>query len=377
VPNELKKPGERFVFIDGLRALAAIGVMTHHLYNGEMQGTLYATLPRAATWVFGQDLQRVEVFFVISGFVIAWSLRSIVVTASSAFNFILRRQIRLDPAYWLLVIIATLHLVIQAHHHPAMWAALPTPKTIFLNMIYLQKILHLQEIMPVAWSLCMEVQLYLLYIILLWIIQRSITRFRLKARGASAAHVLVILPPLFLSLWLHRHHWAVPYALRSWYLFAMGILVCWAMEGRVRPVVLLLIGLLELFWAVYRNDHKVIFCVGIAGLIYVSTLGTGLTRWLRQGIFQYLGRISYSLFLVHWDVGKAVLRAGVHITHYQRGFAVFWFILACAASIGAAHLLNVFVEQPSIRLASRLKPRSQKPIAPAAVPLPGVVKLEG
>jgi peptidoglycan/LPS O-acetylase OafA/YrhL len=375
MPAALKKPGERFVFIDGLRALAALGVMTHHLYCAELQGPLYAALPRSTTWVFGQDLQRVQVFFVISGFVIAWSLRSIIVTAASAFNFILRRQVRLDPSYWLCVVLASLHLAIQAHFHPALWATVPSPKIMLLNAFYVQRILHIQQILPVAWSLCMEVQLYLLYIILLWVIQRIISRFRLSARGASAAHVLVILPPLLLSLWLHRHHWAVPWVLRSWYLFAMGILVCWAMEGRIGPSALVMVGLLEVFWGILRNDHHVLVCVGIAGLIFAASRGNGLTRWLRQGIFQYLGRISYSLFLVHWDVGKAVLRLGIHVTHYQKGPAVVWFVLACAASIGAAHLLNVFVEQPSMRLASRLKPG--RAASPAPMPLPVAVKAEG
>jgi peptidoglycan/LPS O-acetylase OafA/YrhL len=360
------KPKERFLFIDGLRALAALGVMCHHLYSaGELEGPLKTVFPGPLKWIFVQDLQRVQVFFVISGFVIAWSLRNMLVTTGSAANFILRRQVRLDPAYWIILIIAELHMIGGAMIHPAYWKLIPGPGDFLANVFYLHKLLGKQEVMSVSWSLCLEVQLYLVYIIVLYLIQRTIVWLALPKNRHGMVYTAYMFVTMLLSLWLHLRPWAGSTFVFNWYLFAMGAMVCWVMEGRISGMVLLAFALLEIGWTIANGDAHVLWCPGIAGLIYLAWRTGNLTRWLNWRFFQYIGRISYSLFLVHWDVGKSVMRVGIRITGMHRWPALFWFGLAILASIGAAHLMNVLVEQPSMRLAARLKPR---PPRPAPVP---------
>src|ERR1700726_2423878 len=68
--------GQRFAFIDALRGIAALGVAAYHIYH-------YGPLPKAAASVTPKFLDvalrhgwmGVQVFFVISGFVIAYALR--------------------------------------------------------------------------------------------------------------------------------------------------------------------------------------------------------------------------------------------------------------------------------------------------------------
>jgi len=74
---------------------------------------------------------------------------------------------------------------------------------------------------------------------------------------------------------------------------------------------------------------------------------------------KYLGRISYSLFLVHYPSGWLVTNLGYHITGDHPHAALLWLALAIPASIGAAHVLHVFVETPTSKLAARLKPSSR------------------
>jgi len=364
----LAKPKERFLFIDGLRAIAALGVMFHHLYSaGELEGPLKTVIPGPLKWIFVQDLQRVQVFFVISGFVIAWSLRNMFVTTGSAANFILRRQIRLDPAYWIILIIAELHQIGGAVYHPAYWKLIAGPGDFLANAFYLHKLLHRQEVMSVSWLLCLEVQLYLVYILVLALIQHTIVWLRLPKHRHGIVYAAYMGITVLLSLWLHLRPWAGATFVVNWYLFAMGAMVCWVMEGRISGVVLLALALLQIGWTIVQGDAHVLWCPGIAGLIYLAWRTGNLTRWLSQRFFQYIGRISYSLFLVHWDVGKTVMRLGIHITGMSRWPALFWFLLAIVASIGAAHLMNVLVERPSMNLAARLKPRSNKAAPPQTV----------
>src|SRR3954463_4542996 len=97
-------PAQRFVFVDALRGLAALWVALFHFT------IWYKAVPAAAhAWPTLRDLFEavawkgylgVDVFFVISGFVIAYSLRGAPPTLRFAGNFALRRSLRLDPPYW-------------------------------------------------------------------------------------------------------------------------------------------------------------------------------------------------------------------------------------------------------------------------------------
>src|SRR5258707_37780 len=93
--------------------------MFHHLHNNtEMEKPLSKLLPHWLTLVFSRGVYGGQVFFVISGFVIAYSVRDMLVTPRSAANFILRRQIRLDPAYWIAVVISVASAAISVLFHP-------------------------------------------------------------------------------------------------------------------------------------------------------------------------------------------------------------------------------------------------------------------
>ncbi len=75
----------------------------------------------------------VQVFFVLSGFVIAHSLRDNPLTRASIGNFMLRRQIRLDPPYWTMLAIAlTVSVLVRLFPalkaQPSLRDVAPTPE---------------------------------------------------------------------------------------------------------------------------------------------------------------------------------------------------------------------------------------------------------
>jgi len=353
--------GERFVFIDGLRAIAAVSVMFGHLYRAELGPTLDRICPGPVRFLADQADHGVQIFFVISGFVIAYSLRNMRVNAGGALNFIIRRQLRLDPLYWLCLFGATVHLFIQTKIHADFQEPPASFSTFLLNAVYLQKILHRPLILNVSWTLCLEVQFYLLYIFLLLLIQRLIARAGAERRGRAAIHLAIMAVPLIFSLWLHGRAWAQPYFLFAWYYFALGAMVFWTIQGLIPRSALAATAAVIIGCGIWQRDTYVLWCPAIAAVVYGAWSVGGLTTWLKQGIFQYFGRISYSLYLVHFEIGKEVLKLGIHCTGKRPGPAVIWFLLSLAASIGVAHLLHVMVERPSMSVAAKLKPKTIKP----------------
>src|SRR5689334_6415897 len=90
-------PHQRFAFVDALRGLAALAVCCHHIDRfGPLWEPASYTIPETLGTLFEHGRVGVKVFFVISGFVIAYSVRKVWVTPGYLGNFALRRSIRLE-----------------------------------------------------------------------------------------------------------------------------------------------------------------------------------------------------------------------------------------------------------------------------------------
>jgi len=145
-------------------------------------------------------------------------------------------------------------------------------------------------------------------------------------------------------------------------MFFLGALVWWTLERRTPQwvlwaYVLVILARLQHVWGV---EIAIALWAGIT--IYVVGRLGHLTDWLTWPPLQYLGRISYSLYLVHYPVSHVVVWTGHRLTGDAPLWAVGWTVLAVGLSIAAAHALHVWVEAPTARLAARLK----QPALPAA-----------
>ena len=179
----------RLTYIDGLRALAAMAVfMVHatgilHVAVASHRSGVADAVVRAS----GYGPLGVDVFFVISGFVIAYSIRDDPVTLGYAGRFAVRRSLRLDPPYWCAIAVGTLWIAAR-HRLGSAGEPLPTVPQVLSHLAYLQGILGQRNIIIVFWTLCLEVQLYLAFITLLlasrWVPRRA--RFDLGYAGATA-----------------------------------------------------------------------------------------------------------------------------------------------------------------------------------------------
>ena len=88
---------------------------------------------------------------------------------------------------------------------------------------------------------------------------------------------------------------------------------------------------------------------GSAGILICSLHLPPLARWLKHSVTEYLGRISYSLYLFH----GIVLFATVYLlTGHLR---VHWMIVVIPVlALAAAHFFCITVEEPAVRLGKRL-----------------------
>ncbi len=157
------------MFIDALRGLAALGVACYHIHRyGPLHEPASQLIPAPLATVFEHGWMGVQVFFVISGFVIAYSVHGVPISPKFLGNFALRRSIRLDPPYW-----TTIFFVLGLYGlarilglgedliDPPSWGQF------FAHAFYVQDIAGYGNISVGFWSLCVEVQFYLALIVML------------------------------------------------------------------------------------------------------------------------------------------------------------------------------------------------------------------
>ena len=96
------------------------------------------------------------------------SLRDFQPRAGFVGNFILRRQLRLDPAYWVLIAASLLMTAVRNHVPGLQPREIAPAGAVVANMFYLHGMLKQPPVVDVAWTLCIEVQFYLAFILVLW-----------------------------------------------------------------------------------------------------------------------------------------------------------------------------------------------------------------
>jgi peptidoglycan/LPS O-acetylase OafA/YrhL len=353
----------RFSFIDGLRGIAALAVVLPH------SGGLFYPPNGAASKAMGVVApyggRGVQLFFVISGFVIAYSLRDANRHSFSLKTFILRRAIRLDPPYWVAIFAMWAARALQSLvTHREVW--IPAAGYLLAHMFYLQGILGYGQINIVFWTLCVEFQLYIVFAALL-VISEWLARPERLPQVRAALVVAGFVVSLALARTLPADEWPGIWFIRFWYMFLAGVLLCWHMLGRVSLAHLGFCAACMIVSFVWSPDSFKLSALLATAVIYLALRRGTLSTWLAGPVWQLFGRLSYCIYLLHVPFASSTLgiRTRLSLTSDALSFALLGGLYL--AILVAAYLVHVFVEAPCLRLAARLKTRlAPRPAAPAA-----------
>jgi peptidoglycan/LPS O-acetylase OafA/YrhL len=347
---EADKPARRMIFVDGLRGIAAMTIVFAHTADIFHETTQSGS--QLGQFIFMSRfyaIESVQVFFVLSGFVIAYTLREARLTPPAFGRFFLRRAIRLDPPYWVSICLSlsVLALLAKPGHRVE---ALPSCRVIFSHLFYLQDLLGYGEpINHIFWTLSVEIQMYLVFGLAICILRAM----RLPYRPLLVAGFILTLGwPLG---WFHGT------MRRSFvgqeYCFMAGAVAWWAVERSVPRWMLLAAFGSFLAISVSRvGDYHTWTTLITAMLLVAAGRLETLYTWLGSRPFQFLGAISYGLYLVHDPIIQLIVpfQRLLGLTSTVETFGVLVLVYPCCFI--AAYSIRRFVEVPSIRLSHRLKP---------------------
>jgi peptidoglycan/LPS O-acetylase OafA/YrhL len=346
----------RLAGLDGLRGLAALYVVVHHIFERAFPGYPGDHAPFWAGWfIYGRF--AVVVFIVLSGFSLALSPARHGRRLDAISRFARRRAWRILPAYWaaLLFSLAVAWIVV-----PPPGQGLPEAKSVLVNGLLVQNLVGAPRPNVSFWSLAVEAQLYLLFPLLLVIVRRwgalamlATVTLLVAAVGIVGPHVsrldtFVIQSPPDLAA-----------------LFAVGILAAgivragstrrswpwhWLALAAAAPVIAT-IGWRGSVWTL-DNLFWVDLALGPAIACLLAALATGrpasLLRLLDVRPIRNLGACSYSLYLTHSPI-VIVVYEKIVAGRVAQGVPAFVVSLAIALPLTVAFarvFARIFERQP-------------------------------
>jgi len=321
----------RLPSIDALRGIASLAVCWFHMTNGYAEDSLVRTSGRYG-WL------GVEVFFVLSGFIIPYAMFSGGYVFRSGWKiFISKRILRIEPPY-LLAILMVFALAHASSMAPGFKGA-PPPEFVsmqtLLHVGYLAGIAGYPWLNPVFWTLAIEFQFYLLVSLV----------FGGLSHKTKRVVLLMNLSLLFTSLLLSSELFVFRYL----GLFMLGI-VAFQYQAKIlqkRKAAVFFFVATAVTWLTLG------WMVALIGSLTSLLIVSNVTFDKHMSVV-WLGSISYSLYLVHVPVGGRVVNLGRRYVESQTG-ELFLSLIALGVSLIAAYAFYLVVERPSKRLASRLK----------------------
>lgn len=328
----------RILELDALRGLAAISVVLFHF---TMEGKQSESFKLAESGV--------DVFFIISGFVILMSAEKV----ENWKVFARDRFTRLYPAYWVCVTITTVLILANTQswiYHKYPYEITDNMMIRYLaNMTMFQYFFRISDIDGPYWTLLIELLFYIFIITL--IVLKKIKQIERIGFIILMLSMLYLYDMIIGNFYVHKIIVLFP-LIKYFPLFYSGVFfykMKFYKKTGLRMVMLLCALIVQCLFYLYNNSkamdapNYIIVLVCIYGIFMLLLFDKA--HFLVNPVTLWLGQISYSLYLCHQYLGIRILIPALK-NHIALWPAI---VLSLAIVLVLATLINRFVEQPSMK----------------------------
>jgi peptidoglycan/LPS O-acetylase OafA/YrhL len=350
--------------LDTLRGIAILSVLFLHAFYWQYSGLHFTGLAHSFLLATQPGWLGVNLFFVLSGFLITGILVDSKDKPQYFRRFYWRRALRILPAYYLLLIL--LSVLHQA-----------STGFLALSFVYLANVTHLFGVSAdygPLWSLAVEEHYYIFW--------PAVIR-NLTSRNIVGVTVgICVLTPVLRAVAFYFGYTSG----LGWYTWfvadglATGSLLAILLRGEIsrRTVsqlsgALLVVGLAMAacggpFGILTRNrmlgaalQETVIDLIFAAVLLFVLVIGTSSKKsYVNSRILKFLGYISYGLYLIHLMVFRIYDKLCREFwpilipTREHFGLVVLRFVVAGGAAVGLAYLSRKYFEERFLRMKDKI-----------------------
>jgi len=313
-----------------LRGLAAFIVGLFHFTKGFSHEDSLMKLMTSNGWM------GVEVFFVISGFVIPYSLLTKNYRFRNYGKFLIKRIVRIHPAYVLSVFIVILLNYLSSQFHlyqgdPFSWST----ALVLQHFFYVVEFFDNIWLNPVYWTLAVEFHYYLLIGVLIAIWNTNNRIWTVSTFILFIGLSLLDVDPIKFLGYTD--------------IFAIGILCAFLKRDIINKMVYT-VGALLLGCLIFYNHGLTLAILTLS----TSMIMAFYSNLLNKSAFIFLGNISYSLYLLHVPIGGRIINIAKRYD-LSEPVKVLVIFFAMAVSIFAAWIFYIYVEKPSHKWSQRIK----------------------
>jgi peptidoglycan/LPS O-acetylase OafA/YrhL len=330
----------RLPIIDALKGIASQLIVLHHLaFYGPMSDVVSPFLGGVVGWLSTNGRIAVQVFLVIGGYMAARALaphgRA---NFGSPLSVMIRRYLRLSIPYAVAICVAIVAAALARQ-----WVdfdstpARPSLYQLFANLLMLQNIVGQDSLSAGLWYVAIDLQLYCGLTALLWLASRQSHQW--------LAPLLVVIGMSASLFYFNREATFDIWGIYFFGSYGLGALTWWATTSKQPFRMATLIAMIVALALILDFRTRIAVALAVAALLFASSLIKPLQRSEAsqtsvERFVAWLGRISYSVFLVHYPICLLVNAGVTHFfggSHLANGLGLIMALVASTLAGAAFH----------------------------------------
>lgn len=334
---------ERLYHLDFIRFFAALFVVFYHYCFRGFAKDNYSTLEfQSLEGSSKYGYLGVELFFMISGFVILMSARN-----SNLVNFCISRFTRLYPAFWFCVLLSA--LIIALFGAPLFSVDI---KQVLINLTMFHEFIGVEHVDGVYWSLTIELKFYILIgLLLLFRLIKFIEVFGWLLLLFSVLQLII--PFSEANIVLKAIYYMCFVKSSPFFVAGMFFFLLKNNKSILKNIPPIIVSYSLAIYMTFENtanrnlkydgvyDVNTVIVLITLFFIVMFLVSTDKLNLFNKKIFLYFGVLTYPLYLIHQKIGYIILNSfGAYINKWILLFSTIMLMLV------ASYLINKYIEKP-------------------------------